>query len=323
MLRVVAVATASILALSLASRAAGVEEASGAPRLVAPGVISTQDFEYDLSLTPDGRTAFFTRGDPGFNRLTILESQSAGGRWSRPVVAPFSGIWKDADAHVSPDGRRIMFISTRPTDGLSTPRIDYDIWYVDRVGAGWGEPHHLDGPINTDGNEAFPTLSRDDTLYFEASRKDHPGTHIYRSRLVDGRYAEPELLSFATQANDINPAVAADGSFIIFASRDRGGSGSSDLFITFAQQDGSWTTPQNFGEPINSKFGETSPGLSADNRTLFFSSNRIDDHPLVRARRPSYEVLEAELRRPQNGLLDIYEVDLGNLQRFRASESGR
>jgi Tol biopolymer transport system component len=291
------------------------ESRSDAPRLFAPGIVSTQDFEYGLSMSPDGRTVYFTRGDAGFNRLTILESHLIGGQWARPKVAPFSGIWKDADAQVSPDGGTIMFISTRPMADSDAPRKDYNIWFVRRTRRGWSEPEPLDGTINTDGNEASPSMTRDGTLYFEAIRNGHAGIHVYRSQLAGGHYQEPELLGFANSANDINPIVSADGRFIIFSSRDRGGAGGGDLFITFAQSGGSWSTPRNLGEPINSKFGELSPGLSPDNQTLYFSSNRIDG-PLVRVRRPTFDGLERELHGPQNGLLDVYEVRLGNLQRF-------
>ena len=92
-------------------------------------------------------------------------------------------------------------------------------------------------------------------MYFEASRAEHPGTHIYRSRLIDGQYGRPELVSFSGKSNDINPVVTTDGSFMIFVSRDRGGEGSSDLFISFSNADGNWSEPANLGPTINSRFG--------------------------------------------------------------------
>ena len=286
------------------------------PRLFAPGVVSTEDFEFDASFTPDGKTVFFSKGDPSYNRITVVESHLKGNRWTEPEVASFSGIWKDTDAHVTPDGHKVFFISNRPTDGSQTPRKDYDIWYVEaQPDRTWGTPQHLGGPINTDGNEAYPSMTTDGTLYFEASRPDQPGTHIYRSRLINGSYGEPEPVSFSGKANDINPAVATDGSFMIFASRDRGGQGSSDLFITFSKPDGTWSEPVNLGTPINSRFADTAPGLSPDNRKLYFASSRIDE-PLVRTTPATYKQLEHELHEIQNGLLNIYEVDLGDVQRF-------
>jgi Tol biopolymer transport system component len=289
--------------------------AQDAPHLFAPGVVSTADFEFGASFTPDGKTVYFSKGDPAYNRITIVESHLKRNRWTEPEVSSFSGVWKDTDAHVTPDGRKIFFISNRPADGSHTPRKDYDIWYVEaQPDKTWGPPHHLGTPINTDGNEAYPSVTADGTMYFEASRQDHPGTHIYRSRYVNGQYMEPELLNFAGKGNDINPAVASDGSFMIFASRDRGGQGSSDLFISFANRDGTWTEPTNMGA-INSRFAETAPGLSPDNRKLYFASNRIDE-PLVRTTPANYKQLEHELHEIQNGLLNIYEVDLGDVQRF-------
>lgn len=290
--------------------------AEPAPHLFAPGVVSTPDFEFDASFTPDSRTVFFSKGDPGYNRITVVESHLRGNRWTEPEVAPFSGVWKDTDAHVTPDGRRLFFVSNRPTDGSAVPRKDYDIWLVEaQPNGGWGAPRHLEGPVNTDGNEAYPSVTKDGTLYFEASRPDHPGTHIYRSRLVDGQYAAPELLSFAGKPNDINPAVSSDGSFMVFASRDRGGQGASDLFISFSKPDGSWSDPVNLGPGINTRFSETAPSLSPDNRKLYFSSSRIDD-PLIRTTPATYQKLEKELHSIQNGLLNVYEVDLQDLRRF-------
>lgn len=290
--------------------------AQSTPHLFAPGVVSTEDFEFDASFTPDGKTVFFSKGDPSYNRITVVESHLRGDRWTEPEVAPFSGVWKDTDAHVSPDGRRIFFVSNRPTDGSQEPRKDYDIWYVEaQQDKTWSSPHHLGSPINTDGNEAYPSVTKDGTLYFEASRSDHPGTHIYRSRMLNGEYETPELLNFAGKANDINPAVASDESFMIFASRDRGGEGGSDLFISFMKPDRTWTTPTNMGASINSRFAETAPALSPNNRKLYFASSRIDE-PLVRTTPATYKQLEHELHEIQNGLYNIYEVDLNDVQRF-------
>ncbi|WP_186728990.1 TolB family protein [Sphingomonas panacisoli] len=306
---------AIVVALSSSTTSAAVDEAARVPRLVAPGVISTPDFEYDTSFTPDGKTMYFTKGDPGYNRLTIVESRLVNGRWTQPRVASFSGIWKDADAHVSADGTKLYFISNRPADNSGTPRKDYDIWFVERSGNGWGAPQHLPAPINTDGNEAYANVLADGTLYFEASRAEHPGIHIYRARPSANGYDAPELLSFAGKGNDINPVVARDGGFLIFASRDRGGMGQGDLFVSFARPDGRWSDPVNLGGTINTAFGESAPWLSPDGRRLFFSSNRLAG-PVIRERPADYAQLGRELRSNENGLLSIYEVTLGDIRKL-------
>jgi hypothetical protein len=94
-------------------------------------VISTSDFELNASFTPDGKTVYFSKSDPGFNRITIVLSHRKGNDWTKPEVAPFSGIWEDMDPRVSPDGKKLFshqidrsMAATRPrettTFGTST-----------------------------------------------------------------------------------------------------------------------------------------------------------------------------------------------------------
>ena len=291
------------------------------PVLFAPGVVSTPDFQFNAAFTPDGNTVYFSKSDPGFNRITIVLSHRKNGQWTTPGVAPFSGIWKDTDPFVTPDGSRLFFISNRPVDGSNTPRKDYDIWYAERSTTGtWGEPVHIGAPVNTDGFEMYPSVNRDGTLYFCGVRSEHPGAHLYRSRLVNGQYTTPELLPFSGQGSDLDPTIAADDSFIVFSSRDRGGEGQGDLFVSFHHGE-NWTAPKNLGPVINSSFSEIATGLSPDNRTFYFASNRMNA-PLPRASRVNYEQLEAELHAIENGLMKIYEVNIENLKRLDDGKEG-
>jgi Tol biopolymer transport system component len=304
----------TVSSLTLATQPADQPVLQGKPHLFGPGVISDQDSEANASFTPDGNTVYFSKHNPGWSHITIVESHRLGDGWSEPEVTPFSGFWKDTDPHVSPDGTKLFFASTRPTDGSNTPRTDYDLWYVERAAdGGWGEPKHIDGPVNSDASEAYPSVTKDGTLYFESARSGHGA--IYRSQLVNGGYGAPQLLPFCDKGNDVNPTVASDDSFIIFFSADRGGLGGADLFVSFHRNDGSWSTPKNLGAPINSKFFESAPGLSPDNRTLYFASDRMDGPP-TRTHRVNYRELEGELHAIQNGLSKIYEVDISDLHRL-------
>jgi hypothetical protein len=287
----------------------------GTPHLFGPGVISTQDPEANGSFTPDGTTFYFAKHNPGWSHTTIVLSHRRGKTWAEPEVATFSGLWTDTDPSVSSDGSKLFFASNRPIDNRESLKKDLDLWYVERTTSeAWGEPRHIAGAVNSDSMEASPSVTRDGTLYFESSRPtDHPGPHIYRSQHTNDGYGPPARLPFSTEANDINPVVAPDESFMIFSSRDRGGFGNGDLFVSFHRTDGSWSSPKNLGSPINSGFSESAPGLSPDGRTLYFTSDRIDG-PATRGRRVNYRELEEELHAIQNGLPNIYEVDISDLQ---------
>ena len=290
----------------------------GTPHLFGPGVISTPDQEAMASFSPDGKTVYFCKYNPGWFHNTIVVSHRKGERWMTPEVASFSGQWSDASPYVTPDGSKLFFASNRPVDGSKTERDDGDLWYVERTASGaWGEPKHISGPVNSEGDENYPSVTKDGTLYFASTRAtEHFSAgqpHIYRSRLVNGEYSAPELMPWTSAADDHMPTVAFDDSFMIFFSGGRGGLGGGDLFVSFHRADGTWSNPKNLGSPINSGDYEMAPRLSPDNHTLYFASNRIDG-PSTRTRRVNYHELEQELHAIQNGLNNIYEVDITDLR---------
>jgi len=282
-----------------------------APQLWGDGVISTRDDEFGAQLTEDGGTVFFDRTVPRNQLYTIHVSHFAGGRWSPPEVAPFSGTWRDSDPVLSGDGSRMFFVSDRPRQGKAVQ--DFDIWYVERTATGWSsEAHHLEGPPNSEGSEYFASSTRDGTLYFTSNRPGSKGgIDVWRSRLVDGHYAEPENLGDAINAPgrvNIEALVAPDESFLLvgaFGHPD--GLGDCDLFVSW-RKDGVWQPLQNLGPQVNSVARDYSPRLSPDGRYLFFASERglpIQDH-----RPGTYRELIAAIQSTLNGLGNIYRIDL-------------
>ena len=284
------------------------------PALFAEGVVSTGDYDSHPAFTPDGRTLYFLKSTPDFNFWTIVVSRFNAGRWSAPEVAPFSGQYSDADPFITADGSRLYFISNRPVHGKAKP--DLDIWMMEKTAAGWGEPKNLGLPVNSDGNEWYPTLTRDGTIYFGSDRAGGKGrTDIYRSRLVDGKYGEPENLgeTINTQFNEFEPYVSPDERFIIFMGGGRAdGLGGFDLYISYLRQ-GAWTKALNLGDQINSAGNELSPMIAPGGKYFFWTSTRgfageQHEKPL------SYGELERRLRGPRNGMGDIYQIDVSALK---------
>ncbi len=71
---------------------------------------------------------------------------------------------------------------------------------------------------------------------------------------------------------DSQPSFSSDGKTLYFASNREGGKGSSDIWKTELQPDGSWSAPVNLGDSINTKDEEIAPFIHPDNRTLYFAS---------------------------------------------------
>jgi Tol biopolymer transport system component len=303
---------ARLLALLLAASPTTQAE----PELFEPGVISTGEFETHPCFTPDGKTLYFLRSKPNFTGWTIYESHRGNdGRWSEPRVAPFSGKHADADPFITADGSRMYFISSRPIDGAE--RGDMNIWMMRRDPSGaWGQPEPLPAPVNSDGNEWFPTLAVDGTIYFGSDRPGgHGRTDLYRCRLVDGKYQPAENLGDAVNspADEFEPLIWPDQSRLIFMASGRDdGVGNGDLYISI-NQDGRWMKATCLPEPVNSRAMEVGAHLAPGGEHLYYGSARRG-----REARPSARPANDDERirlGPGNGLGDIYRLPLDMLPR--------
>lgn len=324
-----ALALAALFALRL--HAASIPE----PELFGEGVLSTSDDELGAAFTPDGRTVYFTLRSPTTTTApltTICVSHlldPGQGRWSEPEVAPFSGRFNDAGPALSPDGRQLFFASDRPAPGKAagTPgQPDVDLWVMDRTADGWSAPRNLGAPVNTPAVEHGPAVAADGTLYFASSRPGGKGSlDLYRSRLVAGRYTEPEpLAEVNTAAYEGQPALSPDGSLLVFAAAGRPdalvGGGfpyqKADLYVSARTAKG-WSPPRHLPPPINSTASESSPSFSPDGKWLFFTSERSPfTVPMPRALSGSQ--METQLHSVLSGSGNLYRIDAAVLRTLAA-----
>lgn len=132
--------------------------------------------EYDdgaCCFSPDGKTMYFTRcsSDPDYPRCAeIWESSRSDATWSTPKKCEISKDTLSSYAHpaISPDGEWLYFVSDMP-GGIG----GLDIWRTRIVSSGFGGVENLGRPINTPGDEVFPTFRPNGELYF--SSDGHPG----------------------------------------------------------------------------------------------------------------------------------------------------
>lgn len=282
--------------------------------LFAPGIISTGDADAHPTFSDDGRTLYFLKVVPFLRHWTTVKSQFKDGQWSTPEVAPFSGRYKDSGVFFSNDGNTLFFVSSRPVKSGGKANEDTDIWKMQKTDTGWSNPQHL-AILSSPGNEWFPTVTNDGTIYFGSERREgnlgpETTTDLWRSRLVDGQYTEPENLGdvINTPGEDIEGYIAPDENFLIFSSdAHRENYGAYDLYISY-NQEGRWSEPQNLGDEVNSSGWEFGAKLSPDGSYLFFTSNRsFFDRPPDQ--KLNYEELIEKIRGPGNGLYDIYQID--------------
>lgn len=142
------------------------------------------------------------------------------------------------------------------------------------------EPINLGPNINSSYLEYSPSIAVDgSSIIFTRNiqrKNDFIGQEDFYISLVDSlgfRPATP-IESLNTGGNEGAFALSSNGKYIVFTACDRKDAfGGCDLYYSMFM-DGEWTIPVNMGHKVNSAAWDSQPTLSADGRTLYFSSNR-------------------------------------------------
>ena len=135
--------------------------------------LNTEQDEGACTFSPDFKTMYLTvcKTDPSYPRYAqIATSQRSDASWSKATPIEIAKDTLSTYAHptVSPDGMWLYFVSDMP-GGMG----GYDIWRIQMTTHGLVGLENLGEPINTAGNEMFPTFRPNGDLYF--SSDGHPG----------------------------------------------------------------------------------------------------------------------------------------------------
>jgi len=133
--------------------------------------------------------------------------------------------------------------------------------------------------INSDrNNEGAAAISADGRVmvFTSCNRQDgYGGCDLYISYKRSNEWSAPENLgsTINTGAWESQPYLSSDGRLMIFSSNRKGGLGKRDLYYSVLAHDGLWGIAKNLGSGVNTFADETSPFLSLNEDSLYFSSN--------------------------------------------------
>ncbi|NQZ24299.1 MAG: hypothetical protein HRT53_19900 [Colwellia sp.] len=206
------------------------------PKLFAPGIVSTKEYlETEVLFLPDMRELSFTRSGGKYKEPTLFVMQYKNNSWSRKAV-PATDINKYKERfspNVSEMKKHEAFKDIPITGFTESANGTYYFYYID----------------------------------FE---RDGRG-HMSYSRLIDGKYEEPQKMSKAINTGKYiaHPFIAPDESYLMWDA-EKEGENTPDIYISFRQKDGSWGTAINMGDKINTAHYEQRAKVTPDGKYLFF-----------------------------------------------------
>jgi len=204
-----------------------------------------------------------------------------------PVNVAFENLGKNINSSfddyypfVPADESFIVFNSKR--GGGSKKKVSANNFapsiYIAYVNNGQYQPaQNIGAPVDVAGksSEVVGLSKEGDYMLFYYFDKKGYGS-IYSTTDDAGKnFSTPMVLSdVINQKNQyqIAASVTADGNTMYFASDRPGGLGGIDIYVSHKLPNGNWGIAQNVGPVINTSSNEDFPNISADGKTLYFSS---------------------------------------------------
>lgn len=183
----------------------------------------------------------------------------------------------------------LVFSSARDTGALTNRRHSWDeMPFLDLYGGELKEDkvigvQKFSENINTKMHESSTTFTKDgNTVYFtrnsfvKGGRYGKDGVNrlkIYKATKQGDEWSNIVELPFNSDDYSVaHPALSSDESKLYFASDMPGTTGESDIFVVDVNTDGSFGTPANLGNGINTEARETFPYVS-ESGLLYFASD--------------------------------------------------
>jgi outer membrane protein OmpA-like peptidoglycan-associated protein/predicted negative regulator of RcsB-dependent stress response len=235
--------------------------------------------QYFPALTADGETLIFTRnlGNGYFIKEDFYWSKKVNGIWDRAVpITELNTNLNEGAQCVSADGQ-VMYFSAC---GRSDSKGVCDIYITSFKNGAWEKPRNVE-ELNSPYFDALPAISADKrTIYFTSEREGSKKRDIWYCTLdKNGKWGEAKNMgeTINTEGDDQAPFIHPDGQTLYFASNGHSGLGGFDIFYTRKNPDGTWSKPENAGEPINTPNNEMSLSVSLDGKLAFFSRTRTTE----------------------------------------------
>lgn len=182
---------------------------------------------------------------------------------------------------LSSDGKFIYF--TR--DGYkihSGDKNNQDIWYSEKKYGKWTLPQMMPSPVNNNGANSMITITPDNNTIYVSNLYNNNGEQSGRGMSISQRSKngwtlprKVEIENFYNRGQFVSYYMSQDKK-VLFTSVIRDDSkGKMDIYVCLQKADGTYGTPLNLGDSINTFADDVNPYLAADNKTLYFITSGL------------------------------------------------
>lgn len=183
-------------------------------------------------------------------------------------------LYHEVSPVISNDGKELYYVLNNHPENTFGKENSQDIWVtsLDENGE-WSKPRHLGSPFNQNRYNQVLNVLPDGSLFIRGGRsKNSSGFSIVSQS--GAAWTELKITDFEAMDKGLfdGATISGDRDHVIMNFSEKQGDKFSDLYLSNRQPDGRYSRPVKL--KISSLADDYSPFLAADQKTLYFSSDR-------------------------------------------------
>lgn len=191
--------------------------------------------------------------------------------------------YKEYKPLLSPDGKVLYFSRKNHPENIGGVDDDEDIWYSEKdpETGEWMKAKNMGAVLNNDGPNYVSSITPDGksvvlllgNTYLD-NGKMAAGVSV--SSKQNGEWTKPQKLEIRNEYNYSDKSyfyLNNNRKVLLMSVMREDTHGGLDMYVSFLEEDSTWTEPLNIGSKVNTVGDEVSPFMAADDETLYFSSN--------------------------------------------------
>ncbi len=190
--------------------------------------------------------------------------------------------YKEYKPLLSPDGKTLYFSRKNHPDNIGGESDSEDIWYSELDADGnWQLAKNMGAGLNNKGPNFVSSVTPDGksvllvlgNQYLENGRM---AAGVSISSNASGDWSKPAPIQIENDYNYSEKAnffLTQSRKALIMSVMREDTQGGRDLYVSFMNEDSTWTEPLNLSKTVNTAGEESSPFLASDDKSLYFSSD--------------------------------------------------
>ncbi|WP_264560490.1 OmpA family protein [Flavobacterium sp. N2270] len=212
--------------------------------------------------------------------IDVVETFDPNMKMEKLPVSISSTEFEETNPIISADGKTIYI--TRKDCKFNIDSENDDIWFATKDNQGkWSDLKNMGRPLNNKGNNFVISSSPDNNTLLVGNKYAADGINTngsgvsISSKTIDGWEIPKalEIKDYINKSKYVGYFLSSDNKHLLMAVERDEGLGLSDFFVSFIEDNGTWSKPVHMGNQINTKEDEANPFLAADGKTMYFSSN--------------------------------------------------